>query len=121
MVDHLPAPTFERFVRSQYPEVVRLVDYNRNRTRYGPLDFSLDEQGMLTCPNDQTSSRAYRSSGGDGWNYRFLAAQCEGCPLLQKCRGDAVKPGSYRQIFVPSTGSGQAAPINHSSGLPSPI
>jgi len=87
--------------------VVHLVDYNRNRVRYGPLDFILDAQGVLTCPNGQTSSRAYRSNSADGWTYRFLAAQCEGCPLLQKCRGDAVKPGSYRQVFISSYQSQQ--------------
>lgn len=82
--------------------VVRLVDYHRNRTRFGPLDFSLDERGVLTCPNGQTSSKAYRSNSADGWTYRFMAAQCEGCPLTQHCRSDAVKPSSYRQVFISS-------------------
>lgn len=82
--------------------VVRLVDYNRTRTRFGPLDFHLDAQGLLTCPNGQTSRRAYRSNSADGWNYRFLPAQCQGCPLMQQCRGDAVKPSSYRQVFISS-------------------
>ncbi|MBX3001600.1 MAG: transposase [Caldilineaceae bacterium] len=82
--------------------VVRLVDYHRTRQRFGPLDFSLGEHGVLTCPNGQTSSKAYRSNSGDGWNYRFFAAQCEGCPLTGRCRGDAVKPSSYRQVFISS-------------------
>jgi hypothetical protein len=82
--------------------VVRLVDYHRNRARFGPLDFSLDERGVLTCPNGQTSSKAYRSNSADGWTYRFVAAQCEGCPLTQRCRGDAVKSSSYRQVFISS-------------------
>lgn len=91
--------------------VVRLVNYNRNRTRFGPLDFSLDEQGILTCPNGQTSNRAYRSNSADGWTYRFLADQCADCPLLQQCRGDAVKPGSYRQVFISRYQSQQRAAI----------
>lgn len=91
--------------------VVRLVDYHRNRVRFGPLDFSLGADGLLTCPNGQTSHRAYRSSGGDGWNYRFLANQCADCPLAQKCRGDAVKPDSYRQVFISSYHFQQRAAI----------
>ncbi len=80
--------------------IVRLVDYNRNRLRYGPLDFRLDDHGVLTCPNGKSSNRFYPSTSADGWNYRFLAAQCQGCPLTQKCRGDAVKPGAHRQVFI---------------------
>jgi len=91
--------------------VVRLVDYNRNRVRYGPLDFSLGQDGVLTCPNGETSSRAYRSNSADGWNYRFLADQCAGCPLVDKCRGDAVKAGSYRQVFISSYQSQQRTAI----------
>lgn len=91
--------------------VVRLVDYNRNRVRFGPLDFILDEKGVLTCPNGQTSNRAYRSNSADGWNYRFLADQCTDCPLAQKCRGDAVKAGSYRQVFISRYQSQQRAAI----------
>ncbi len=91
--------------------VVRLVDYNRNRVRFGPLDFTLGENGVLTCPNGETSSRAYRSNSADGWNYRFLADQCAGCPLAEKCRGDAVKAGSYRQVFISAYQSQQRAAI----------
>jgi len=91
--------------------VVRLVDYSRNRVRFGPLDFSLGEDGVLTCPNGQTSVRAYRSNSADGWNYRFLAEQCAGCPLADKCRGDAVKAGSYRQVFISRYQSQQRSAI----------
>lgn len=80
--------------------VARLVDYRRNGVRYGPQDFTPELDGGLTCPNGVTSHRFYRSGSGDGWNYRFDAAQCQGCPLIQQCRGDAVKPDSYRQVFI---------------------
>lgn len=91
--------------------VVHLVDYKRNRVRFGPLDFTLGENGILTCPNGETSSRAYRSNSADGWNYRFLADQCYDCPLAQKCRGDAVKPTSYRQVFISAYQSQQRAAL----------
>ena len=91
--------------------VARLVDYNRNRVRYGPLDFILDEQGVLTCPWGQTTVRAYRSHSANGRTYRFLAKQCQGCPLIQKCRGDKVKPDSYRQVFISSYQSQQRAAL----------
>ena len=91
--------------------IVHLVDYGRNRVRYGPLDFTLDEKGVLTCPNGETSSRAYRSNSADGWTYRFSAAQCEGCPLRQKCRGAVVKPDAYRQVFISAYQSQQRAAI----------
>ena len=95
--------------------VVHLVDHSRNRVpsgrRYGPLDFVLDDKGVLTCPNGETSSRAYRSGSADGWNYRFMAAQCKECPLMQKCRGDAVKPDAYRQVFISDYQSQQRAAI----------
>jgi transposase len=80
--------------------VARLVDYHKNRKRFGPGDFSLGEGGLLVCPNGQGSSRAYRSNSGDGWNYRFMPDQCTGCPLMDKCRGDEVKSTSHRQVFI---------------------
>jgi len=81
--------------------VVRLVDYNPKRTRFGPGDFVLGEDGVLVCPNGQATSQAYRSGSGDGWNYRFKAAQCAGCALTARCRGAEVKkPRSHRQVFI---------------------
>ena len=80
--------------------VARVVDYHKNRKRFGSGDFSLVEGGLLVCPNGQGSSRAYRSNSADGWNYRFMPDQCTGCPLMDKCRGDEVKSTSYRQIFI---------------------
>lgn len=109
--------------------VARLIDHSKNSDRYGPLDFTLNQDGALTCPNGQTSTTYYRSQAADGWQYRFSAAQCQGCPLWQRCRGgaDAVaapptspdaptapvtpvtpktgtrktpKPTAYRQVFI---------------------
>ena len=80
--------------------VARLIDHSQHSQRFGPQDFTLGEDGQLTCPNGQQTSRAYRSQSGDGWNYRFLPDQCAGCPLIAKCRADAVKPSQYRQVFI---------------------
>lgn len=94
--------------------LVHLVDYNRNRTRFGPADFTLGENGLLVCPNGQSTDQAYRSGSGDGWNYRFKADQCAGCPLTAKCRGAQVKkPRSHRQVFISDYVSQQRAAISY--------
>lgn len=80
--------------------VARLINHSQSKERFGRSDFTLDEQGHLHCPNGQTTNRAYRSGSADGWNYRFLAAQCQGCPLLAKCRDPQSKPNSHRSVFV---------------------
>jgi IS5 family transposase len=80
--------------------VARLIDHAKRSPRFGPLDFTLGEDGLLTCPNGQTSGRFYRSQEADGWTYRFMPDQCQGCPLMDKCRGDQVKPTAYRQVFI---------------------
>ena len=53
-----------------------------------------------TCPNGEVSHQAYRSGSGDGWDFRFSAHQCQGCPLVDACRGDKVKPTAKRQVFI---------------------
>lgn len=56
---------------------------------FGPEAFILSPDGYgLTCPNGRISTRRYRSGAGDGWTFRFTAAQCLGCLLLKACRGD---------------------------------
>lgn len=80
--------------------VARLIDHSQRSERFGPQAFSLNEQGALRCPNGQTSSRAYRSGAADGWTFRFLPEQCQGCALTSQCRGDQVKPSHLRQVFI---------------------
>lgn len=72
--------------------VARLIDHNKNSQRYGPLDFTLNQDGSLTCPNGQSTSKFYRSQSADGYNYRFSAEQCKGCPLREACRGESDPP-----------------------------
>jgi hypothetical protein len=69
--------------------------------RFGVADFVLNaERTSCTCPNGVTSTKAYRSGDGVGVHFRFLASQCCGCPLWDKCRGADAKPKSHRTLFV---------------------
>ncbi len=101
--------------------VAHLIDPRKNSQRFGPGDFTLNQDRTLTCPNGQTSTHFYRAGGGDGDTYRFSAQQCQGCPLRQRCRGElpattaaepatlapsqppakpTPKPTAYRQVFI---------------------
>lgn len=68
--------------------VARLIDHAKNSTRFAPLDFTLNEDGSLTCPNGKSTHTFYRSHSAEGWNYRFSAEQCKDCPLWTRCRGE---------------------------------
>lgn len=68
--------------------VARLIDHSRNSDRFGPLDFTLSEDGWLTCPNGKSTHTCYRSNAADGYTYRFAAETCQGCPLWSRCRGE---------------------------------
>ena len=72
----------------------------KSRT-FTPHHFSLSDDGLaLVCPNSRSSRRRYRAGCGDGWTFRFLAAQCLGCPLLQQCRGSGKQPTTKRDVFI---------------------
>jgi hypothetical protein len=91
--------------------VARLIDHSQSSERFGPTDFILQEDGALICPNGQASRKFYRAGGADGYNYRFTAAQCQGCPLWQRCRGDA--PVAPVAVGNPAAGASpdKAAPV----------
>ncbi|MCI0478376.1 MAG: transposase, partial [Anaerolineales bacterium] len=59
-----------------------------------------DDATTLICPNEQTTTLAYRSGSGDGRLFRFLGLQCRDCPVWELCR--THKPGSkrMRQVFI---------------------
>lgn len=80
--------------------VARLVRSGRNPNLFGPLDFILGEHGELTCPNGQISTTAYRVNRSDaqGWSFRFTATQCQGCPLIARCR-QAYAPAADAQAL----------------------
>lgn len=76
-------------------------EFRLNQKTFGPHDFSLSEDGFtLTCPNGRCSSRRYRSGSADGWTFRFIAPQCQGCPLLKACRGAVKSPTTHREVFI---------------------
>ncbi len=69
--------------------------------KFTPDRFQLSEDATtLICPNEQTTTLAYRSGSGDGRLFRFLGLQCRDCSLWEHCR--TQQPGSkrYRQVFV---------------------
>ena len=68
--------------------------------KFGPEVFTLSEDGLwLTCPHGRITNRRYRSGSGDGWTFRFLPAQCLGCPLRKACRGSDKTPTTHRDTF----------------------
>ena len=80
--------------------VARLIDHAKSTPFFGPQDCTLGEDGVLTCPAGQSTTRAYRSKSGSGWNYRFLPKQCKDCPVAALCRGEKSKPTKPRNFFI---------------------
>ena len=80
--------------------VARLIDHAKSNPLFGPQDCTLGEDGGLTCPAGRTTSRCYRAQGGDGWHYRFMPDQCQGCPLWASCRQPQAKATSPRNFFI---------------------
>ena len=80
--------------------VAKLIDYGKRSERFGPSDFTVNDLGQLVCPNGKIATTAHPSQSAAGLTYRFPAQLCQGCPLWDKCRGTAVKPNTYRQVFI---------------------
>ena len=81
--------------------VAKPVSLKRKEGRFTAEAFSLSEDGLaLTCPNGRQSRKKYRSGSGDGYNFRFIAPQCLGCPLLEPCRGSEAIPTTPRNLFI---------------------
>jgi hypothetical protein len=59
-----------------------------------------DDATPLICPNEQTTTLAYRSGSGAGRLFRFLGLQCRDGPMGELCR--THKPGSKRMrpVFI---------------------
>jgi hypothetical protein len=81
--------------------VVKPLPGKREKGRFAPEDFALSDDGLaLTCPHERVSRRKYRAGSGDGHNFRFIAAQCLGCPFLEPCRGSTDTPTKHKSIFI---------------------
>jgi len=53
---------------------------------FPPEAFTLDAaEKQLTCPAGKTTRTRQRNPHGTGWQYRFSAHDCDGCPLRQRC------------------------------------
>jgi len=69
--------------------------------KFTPDRFQLsDDATTLTCPNEQTTTLAYRSGSGDGRLFRFLGRQCRDCPVWALCRTQQPGSGRMRQVFI---------------------
>lgn len=81
--------------------VAKPLPSTRKKGRFAPEDFTLSEGTFsLTCPHGRISCRSYRSGSGDGYNFRFIAAQCLGCPFLEPCRGSVDAPAKHKSVFI---------------------
>jgi len=81
--------------------VAPLVPYEKRTDLFTPDLFRLSDDGLtLTCPNQQTSSVAYRSGSGEGRSFRFFASQCRTCPLWEQCRTQPLGSKAKRQVFI---------------------
>ena len=59
---------------------------------FPPEAFAPDAAGEeLTCPAGKTTRTRQRNTNGTGWQYRFRAGDCDGCPLRQRCLTDPAK------------------------------
>lgn len=73
----------------------------KEKATFGPERFTRSADGhTLTCPAGRLITRHYRSGSGDGWIFRALAPQCQGCSLLLPCRGNDQPPTTKRDIFI---------------------
>lgn len=82
-------------------QLVAKPKYPKKSTTFSPEEFTLSDDGLwLTCPNRRTINRRYRSGTGDGWKFRFLPAQCLGCPLLKQCRDKEGTPTTHRDVSI---------------------
>jgi len=69
--------------------------------RFSVADFRVDAaRTCCTCPNDVVRTRAYHHGAGDGVFFRFLAAQCAGCPLWGQCRDPEANPKGHRNVYL---------------------
>jgi transposase len=63
-------------------------------------DFRHDaEQGTLTCPGEQTTTRRIRNHVDTGWKYSFRRSACAACPLFDHCLGRLPK-ATGRQVVI---------------------
>lgn len=81
--------------------VAKPVSPKRKVGRFAPEDYDLSEDGFwLTCPNGRKTNKKYRSGSADGDTFRFIKAQCLGCPFLKLCRGSEKTPTTHKTIFI---------------------
>ena len=55
---------------------------------YTPRDFQETEDGKLTCPAGETSTRSHRDNARERRAHLFSADTCRGCAMVAKCMTD---------------------------------
>ena len=83
----------------------------KSTKRFGPKDFHFNDQHTATCPAGKTMhspGRVYTTASGLQYqNYTAKAADCNLCPLREKCLKGPLKPndGRGRQVsrFLPKS------------------
>jgi hypothetical protein len=69
--------------------------------RFSVADFRVNhDRTACTCPNGVVSTNAYRHGSDAGVSFRFLASQCAGCALWDRCRDAKANPKGHRTAFM---------------------
>jgi transposase len=103
----------EQLSQGQSQLIALVPAYEKRTDRFVPADFTLAADGLsLTCPHDVTATKIYAKPGADGYEFRFTAKMCQGCPYWitpeqhqqdpkqPHCRPPDGKPKAHRQVFI---------------------
>jgi len=103
----------EQLSQGQSQLIALVPGYEKRTDRFVPADFTLADDGLsLTCPHNVTATKIYDKPGADGYEFRFTAKMCQGCPFWitpeqhqqdpqqPHCRPPDGKPKAHRQVFI---------------------
>lgn len=88
--------------------IALLPDLEKRSDRFPPSAFRLSPDGAtLTCPNGVASAKRFLSENREGcqvarsgYDFRFTAKMCRGCPLWDQCRDPKANPQGHRTVFM---------------------
>lgn len=80
-------------------EVIVPPKQEKPAENFRPQEFTEDDQGGLTCPAGQRTTRRSRNSRNTSWIYHFPAGVCGACPLREAClEKPAARTG--RSVYI---------------------
>lgn len=91
--------TVHRASDGQTQLLTRMIKSSKKGT-YGPQDFIQGLQGELICPEGQLTTKVFRHSKDDGYEYRFSPTQCQGCSQFHRCQGEKANPETKRTVYI---------------------